>query len=309
MAPHFTTARRSYTEAETPTTSALNFEPRALRLIARGLRRDPSALVGGAIFLAIVVSGIFAPLLTPYDPIAQDTPNRLKGISAAHLLGTDHFGRDIFTRLLYGSRTILVVAFVSIALALSVGSVLGTVAGYFGGQIESWIMRAMDVMLSFPLVLLALIIVVVLGPGVTNLILAIGISQVPLFTRLARSLTLSIRSRDFVQAAQCLGAGAGRVLGSHIAPNITPPLMVQATTTMALAILNATALNFLGFGIQPPSPDWGAMVSDFRRFVFDRPQLPLYPGAAIAITVLCINLLGDGLIALVDPTARRSYEV
>ncbi len=256
-------------------------------------------------FLLIVLGGIFAPRLSSYDPIAQDTPNRLKGISAAHWLGTDDFGRDIFTRLLYGSQTVLLVAFVSIAFALAVGTLLGTLAGYRGGRLESLVMRTMDVMLSFPLLLLSIIIVVVLGPGVLNLILAIGVSQVPLFTRLARSLTLSIRTRDFVQAAAGFGADDARILGRHILPNIAAALVVQATTTMSLAILNAASLNFLGFGIQPPSPDWGAMVSDFRRFVFDRPELPLYPGAAIAMTVLSLNLLGDGLIDLLDPTARK----
>ncbi len=271
----------------------------------RRRRWNRSLVAGSGILGTIALLALLAPLLTPYDPIAQNTGNRLQGISAAHLLGTDHFGRDIFTRLLYGSQTILLVATVSIAFAIGVGTLLGTLAGYHRGWIESGIMRAIDVMLSFPLILLAIIIVVVLGPGVLNLILAIGISQIPLFTRLAHSLTLSTRSRDFVQAAHCLGAPSGRILRAHILPNIAAPLFVQAATTMALAILNATALNFLGFGIQPPSPDWGAMVSDFKRFVFDQPHLPLYPGAAIAITVLSLNLLGDGLVGLVNPTARK----
>jgi peptide/nickel transport system permease protein len=278
---------------------------RRRRLLLRQLSRNPSAVAGGAIFLLIVLAGLFAPLLSPYDPVAQNTAIRLEGPSAAHLLGTDHFGRDIFTRLLYGSQTILLVAFVSIAIALVVGTLAGSAAGYHRGWVEASIMRSVDVMLSFPLVLLAMIVVVILGPGVLNLIIAIGISQIPLFTRLAHSLTLSIGSRDFVQAAQCLGAPTARVVRSHILPNIAPPLVVQAATTMALAILNATALNFLGFGIQPPSPDWGAMVNDFKRFIFDQPLLPFYPGAAIAITVLSLNLLGDGLVDLVDPTARK----
>ncbi|MBI3977373.1 MAG: ABC transporter permease [Chloroflexi bacterium] len=293
------------TRSAIPTAASRSFGQR-LRIFLRGLSRNPSALVGGIVFLAIALSGIFASVISPYDPIAQNTAIRLQDASPAHLLGTDHFGRDIFTRILFGSQTILLVAIVSIAFSLTVGTTLGIIAGYHGGRLETWIMRTMDVMLSFPLVLLAIIIVVVLGPGVINLILAIGISQVPLFTRLSRSLALSVRARDFVLAAICLGASSARILGQHIFPNIIAPLVVQATTTMALAILNATALNFLGFGIQPPSPDWGAMVSDFRRFVFDRPHLPLYPGVAIAVTVLCLNLLGDGLIDLVDPTARKN---
>lgn len=276
-----------------------------LRHRAGRLARNPAALTGGLVFLLIVLGGLLGPRLAPYDPIAQDTPHRLQGISWAHWLGTDDFGRDIFTRLLYGTQTVLLVAFASIAFALTAGTLLGIVAGYRGGPLETLVMRTMDVMLSFPLMLLSIIIVVVLGPGVLNLILAIGISQVPLFTRLARSLTLSVRARDFVQAASAFGATDARILVRHIVPNIAAILVVQATTTLSLAILNAASLNFLGLGIQPPAADWGAMVSDFRRFVFDRPELPLYPGAAIAITVLSLNLLSDGLVEWVDPTARQ----
>lgn len=257
-------------------------------------------------FLVVLLGGLLGPRLALYDPIAQDTPHRLQGISAAHWLGTDDFGRDIFTRLLCGAEVVLLVAFASIGFALAVGTLLGILAGYHGGHLDTLVMRTMDVMLSFPLMLLSIIIVVVLGPGVLNLILAIGISQVPLFTRLARSLTLSVRTRDFVQAAAGFGATDVRILAWHILPNIAAVLVVQATTTTSLAILNAASLNFLGLGIQPPAPDWGAMVADFRRFVFDRPELPLYPGAAIAITVLSLNLLSDGLIDLVDPTVRKN---
>jgi peptide/nickel transport system permease protein len=278
---------------------------RRQRVALRQFFHNRPALFGAVVLGLIVLAAIFAPVLTPYDPIAQDTAHRLEPPSPAHLLGTDHFGRDIFTRLLYGAQTILVVAFVSIAFALTVGALFGAAAGYHRGYVETAIMRAVDVLLSFPLILLAMMIVVVLGPGVTNLIVAIGISQVPLFTRLAHSLTLSVCSQDYVLAAECLGAPSRRVVLRHVFPNIGVPIFVQATTTMALAILNATALNFLGFGIQPPSPDWGAMVNDFKRFVFDQPILPFYPGFAIALTVLSLNLLGDGLIEVLDPTARK----
>lgn len=274
--------------------------------LARGLVRNYPALGGGLFLLLVAVTGVFAPLLTPYEPIAQDTPNRLQGMSLTHPLGTDEFGRDILTRLFYGSRTTMLVGLVSVGLALAVGTVFGTLAGYYGGGLESVIMRAMDAMLSLPLILVAIMIVVVLGPGVLNLIIAIGVSQIPPFTRLARSLTLSVRNRDFVQAAHGLGAPNGRILRLHVVPNVITPLVAQAAATLALAILNAAALSFLGLGIQPPSPDWGAMISDFRRFVFDRPELPLYPGLAIALTVLAVNLFGDGLIDLVDPAARKT---
>jgi peptide/nickel transport system permease protein len=274
--------------------------------VPRSRVRDYAALGGGLFLLLVVLTGAFAPFLTPYDPVALDTPNRLRGPSLAHPLGTDEFGRDVFARLLYGSRTTLLVGLVSVAVALLTGTTLGTLAGYYGGVLEAVIMRAMDAMLSLPLILLAIMIVVVLGSGVLNLIVAIGISQVPPFTRLARALVLSVRTREFVQAARGLGAANTRILRVHVVPNVTAPLVVQAVATVALAILNAAALNFLGLGIQPPSPDWGAMIADFRRFVFDRPELPLYPGAAIALTVLAVNLLGDGLVGLADPTARRA---
>lgn len=262
-------------------------------------------IISCLVLLAILLAGVVGPLLLPYDPFQMNTAKRLLPPSAAHLLGTDHFGRDIFTRILYGSRTTLFVGAVSTSFSVTLGLILGTVAGYRSGILDSLIMRTMDVMLSFPLVLLAIIIIAILGPGLRNVIIAVGISQVPLFARLSRSLALSVRHQEFVQAAVSLGAYDGRILRIHILPNILTPIVVQGMTTVALAILSATSLNFLGLGIQPPSPDWGSMVNDFRRFIFDRPELPLYPGIALLVTVLCLNLVGDGLIELVDPTARR----
>jgi len=262
-------------------------------------------MIGGAGALIILFCAVFAPLLTPYDPSVQDTSIRLEASSPRHPLGTDQFGRDILARILFGARSVLLVAFASIGLGSFIGSTLGVLAGYFGGVLDTVVMRLVDIGLSFPIVLLAILLVVVLGPGTTNLILAIGISQVPIFGRLSRSLVLSVRSSDFIQAAKSLGARHPRVMLYHVLPNIAPVLLVQATTSLAVAILNATALNFLGLGIQPPSPDWGAMIAEFRRFVFDRPNLPFVPGAAIAVTVLCLNLLGDGLLDLLDPRWKK----
>ena len=282
----------------------LRLNPKASKLHL--LVRDPTVVVASLVLSIIVFTAAFAPLLTPYDPLTLDTLNMLQGISRQHPLGTDHFGRDILTRLFYGSRTILLVGFVSIAFAGATGTLLGMVAAYLDGFSETLIMRSVDIMLSFPLILLSIVIVVIIGPGVVNLILAIGISQVPLFTRLARSLTLSVCAGDYVQAAHSIGAPGSRILRYHVLPNIITPVFVQATTTLGLAILNATALNFLGLGIQPPSPDWGAMVSDFRRFIFDRPYLPLYPGLAITVLALSLNLIADGLVKIIDPTATRN---
>lgn len=268
-------------------------------------RFSPSAIIGGAGLLTVVLAAAGAPLLTSYDPLVQDPAARLLSPSLTHLLGTDDFGRDIFTRILYGGRSALLVGGVSVSLALAAGTAAGLLAGYRGGHTSTAIMRVTDAMLAIPLVLMAVIIVVALGPGLVNVTLAVTFSQVPIFTRLARSLTLSVLTNEFVEAARSLGAADWRIIRAHLLPNIAGPLIVQSTATVALAILNSTALNFLGLGLQPPTPDWGAMVSDFRRFVFDRPLLPLYPGLAIAMTVLSLNLLGDGLARLIDPTQRN----
>jgi len=262
-------------------------------------------VAGGVVVLVVVVAAVFAPVIAPYGPTVQDPAKALVGLSGDHWLGTDQLGRDLFSRLLYGARTTLLVGLASVTFALVLGTFLGTIAGYHGSRLDSVVMRTMDVMLAFPVIILAIMIVVVLGPGLWSLIVAIGVSQVPFFTRLARSLTIALRSQPFIESAISIGASDSRVLRSHILPNITPLLFVQAVTTIGLAILNASALNFLGVGIPPPSPDWGRMVADLGAFVFTRPELPLYPGAAIAVTVIAMNLLGDGLLKVIDPSAQR----
>ncbi len=274
--------------------------------ITRGLRRNPVALLAGLAFATIILLTMVGPFFSPYDPFAVDTSQKLLSPSLSHLLGTDDFGRDIWTRLLCGGRTTLFVGAAATLLSLMIGMTLGTIGGYEGGMIDSLIMRIVDVMLSFPIVLLATIIVVILGPGVFNVIVAVAVSQISLFARLSRSLTLAMRHREFVEAAVSVGATDSRILRAHILPNILAPIFVQGTSIVAVAMLNASALNFLGLGIQPPNPDWGAMINDFRRFLFDRPELPLYPGLALLATVLSLNLLGDGLIAMVDPTASQN---
>ena len=244
--------------------------------------------------------------MTPYDPIELDTPHRLEPPSPAHLLGTDPFGRDIVARLLFGSRTTLLVAVSAVAVALVAGGGLGLLAGFVGGRVERLAVMLIDVLLSFPLLLLAILVAYILGPGVMNLALAVGVAQVPTFARLARALTLSMRERDFVTAANALGARPARVMLRHVLPNIASPLGVQATSTLALAILSATSLNFLGLGVQPPTPDWGAMVAESKRYIFDRPELSLYPGAAILLTVVSLNLAGDGLLDVLGRRDRRA---
>ena len=269
-----------------------------VRLLAR---EDRTAFVAAIVLIGIILCAICAPLIAPYSPLTQDAFHPSAGSSWSHLLGTDSLGRDILSRLLFGARTSLVIGAVSVAIAMLTGMTMGTLAGYYGGRVDSLVMRGVDLILAFPLLILAILIVVVLGPSLTNIVLAIAVSFFPQFARLARSLTLSLRQREFVQAAVSLGAGDLRVMRRHVLPNILPLMVVQATTTIGLAILSASALSFLGVGIQPPSADWGRMVNELGIFIFTQPLKPFYPGVAIAITVLSANLLGDGLVKVFDP--------
>jgi peptide/nickel transport system permease protein len=268
-------------------------------------REDPAALLGGLVLLIIVFSAVLAPVIAPYGPLAQDQFHAGVGSSSSHLLGTDQLGRDIFSRLVYGARSSLLIGAGSVLLALAVGTVIGTLAGYYGGRLDAAISAAIDLVLAFPLLILAILVVIVLGPSLWNVILAIAISQLPLFVRVARSLVLSLRQREFVEAAISLGSSDLKVMRKHVLPNVLPLMIVQGTTTVGLAILSGAALSFLGVGLQPPTPDWGRMVSELGVFVFTRPVLPFYPGAAIAVTVVAANLLGDGLVKLADPLGRR----
>jgi ABC-type dipeptide/oligopeptide/nickel transport system permease subunit len=253
----------------------------------------------------IIASAFLAPVIATHGPLAQDQFHAGVGSSGSHLLGTDQLGRDIFSRLVYGARSSLLIGSGSVLLALLVGTVFGTLAGYYGGRVDAVITIAVDLVLAFPLLILAILVVVVLGPNLWNVILAIGISQLPLFLRVARSLALSLRRQEFVEAAISLGSSDLKVIRKHVLPNVLPLMMVQGTTTVGLAILSGAALSFLGVGLQPPTPDWGRMVSELGVFVFTRPELPFYPGAAIAVTVVAANLLGDGLVKLADPLGRR----
>ena len=269
------------------------------------VREDPAALVGGVLLATIVVSAVLAPVIAPHGPLAQDQFHVGAGSSGSHLLGTDQLGRDIFSRLVYGARSSLLIGAGSVLLALVVGTVFGTLAGYYGGRVDAVISAAIDLVLAFPLLILAILVVIVLGPNLWNVIFAISVSQFPVFVRVARSLALSLRQREFVEASISLGSSDLKVMRKHVLPNVLPLMMVQATTTIGLAILSGAALSFLGIGLQPPTPDWGRMVSELGVFVFTRPELPFYPGAAIALTVVAANLLGDGLVKIADPLGRR----
>lgn len=270
----------------------------------RSLFRNQAALLGIAVFLITLFAALFAPQIAPHDPVVQNTSQRLQKPSAQHWLGTDEFGRDMLSRVIYGARTSMVTGVVATLTGLALGAVLGVLSGYFGGRVDRLIMAAADIMLSFPYILLAILIVAMVGPGLVNLMVAIGLSRVPIFTRLVRSAVLSVKGQDYVLAAVSVGARHRRVIGKHVVPNIIAPLIVQASSTMAEAIVTASALNFLGLGIQPPTPDWGAMVSEGRRFIFDHYYIPLFPGLAITMLVLSLNLVGDWLRDALDPRLK-----
>ncbi len=276
-----------------------------LSRIFKQWRRNRRAVVGAVILLIIVFMAIFAPFVTRYEPQKQNMRNRLQPPSSEHIFGTDQFGRDTYSRVVYGARLSLRVGFLSIALALVVGCALGLVSGYYGGVLDNVIMRIVDVLMALPGFLLALSIVAALGPGMQNVILAIGVSYVPSFARMMRSAVLSTRELDYVDAARALGAKDRRIILSHVLPNSLSPIIVLTTLSMAGAILSAAGLSFLGMGAQPPTPEWGSMISSSRPFIRVSHWAVTIPGLAIFTTVMCLNLVGDGLRDALDPRLKN----
>ncbi len=270
----------------------------------RRLLKSPSAVTGAVIVLLLVLSGIFAPLLTSYDPVQQDLRSVLRPPSAEHWLGTDNLGRDVFTRILYGSRLTLFIGAFAVAVGLIFGVPLGVISGYYRGVADQVIQRLMDLMLSFTSFLLALTLVALLGVGLTNIIIAVGISTIPRFARLVRSSVLTIREVSYIEASRALGAVDRRVLWKHVLPNSLAPVIVQATLSMGSTILTAAGLGFLGLGVQPPTPEWGAMLGEGRNYIFSQASLTTFPGLAIFLAVVGFNLLGDGLRDALDPQLR-----
>jgi peptide/nickel transport system permease protein len=269
------------------------------------LRRNRLALFGAAVLASFAVVALLAPWLAPYSPTAQNLPASLQPPGPVHLLGTDEFGRDILSRLIYGTRVSLLVGVFSVAIALAAGGFLGMLAGYYGGWLDNALMRVMDVMLALPTILLAIVIVTSLGPGLTNVMLAVGISLIPNFARVAKAAVLGVRELEYVEAAKASGAGDLRIIFRHILPNSLAPIIVQGTLSVAGAILSAAALSFIGLGAQPPTPEWGSMLSSGRAFLRDAPHVTTFPGLAILLTVLALNLFGDGLRDALDPRLRR----
>jgi peptide/nickel transport system permease protein len=270
----------------------------------RRIGRTPTALIGAAIILVIVLAAVFAPLLAPSDPLATDLAQQALPPGAHHLLGTDKLGRDIFSRILYGARTSITIGFVAVGIAITLGTAIGLVAGYFRGRVDTVAMGAMDVMLAFPSIILAIAITTVLGSSITNLMIAVGVVYIPQYARLARSSVLVASQLEYVEASRAIGAKTLAILGRHILPNILAPLLVQATLGIATAELEAAGLSYLGLGARPPAPEWGAMLNDSRDYWISAPWALLAPGLAITLLVIGFNLLGDGLRDALDPAGR-----
>ncbi len=274
------------------------------REVLARLLRSRSGLVGGIMLLLIVLAAICAPLLSPYDPIQINMQASFAPPSVQHLMGADRFGRDIFSRVLYGGRISLPVGILAVAIASLFGVLLGLIAGYAGGLTDSIIMRLVDVLLAFPGILLAIVIIATLGPSLVNLMIAVGVSARPDFVRVTRGTVLSVKEREFVTAAHVIGCPTRRILYRHLLPNVLTSLIVLATMGVASAIITAAALSFLGIGIRPPTPEWGSMLSDGRQFLRHEWWIAFFPGLAIMLTVFAINLLGDGLSDALNPRIR-----
>lgn len=287
----------------------------------RNLRHSPSALIGSAVIGALVIIAVFAPAFATHDPIQTmiGVPGETGRLPSKppcipllgceepqHILGLDLNARDLYSRVIFGTRTSLSVGVITISLSILVGTALGISAGYMGGRVDNVIMRLMDVVLAFPALLLAISIVTILGPGLTNALLGITITFIPQYARLSRASVLSIKEQEFIIAEQALGASPLRIVLAHILPNAITPIIVQGTLGVGTAILDAAALSFLGLGAQPPTPEWGQILSESRNYLFTSPHLVFFPGFAIMITVLGFNLLGDGMRDALDPRLNRS---
>ncbi|MBN1984596.1 MAG: ABC transporter permease [Chitinivibrionales bacterium] len=273
--------------------------------IWRRLKKNKLAMLGLFIIIGLFITAIFAEFIAPYHFAAQDLKNTFQNPSLKHLFGTDDFGRDIFSRCVYASRISLKVGFLSVSIAILIGGALGAIAGFYGGKIDQLIMRFMDILLSIPSILLSISIVAALGPGLNNVLIAIGLSTLPTYARLIQAAVLSIRESEFVEAARAVGSSDFRIIYRHILPNCMAPIIVQGTLDVAGAIITAAALSFIGLGIQPPIPEWGAMLAGGRVFIRDFWVMTVFPGAAIMVTVFGLNLLGDGLRDALDPKLKN----
>ncbi len=277
---------------------------RGVRYLARRFARNRLALIGLAVFSVILLMAVLAPHLTPYSPIKTDFTAYLQPPGARHVLGTDELGRDVLSRIIFGSRASLEAGVISVGLAVCAGVPLGLVAGFYRGRLDDMLMRLTDAMLSFPQLILALAVAAVLGPGLSKAMIAIAVVLTPVFMRLMRAQVLSERQREYVDAARAMGAADRRIIWRHLLPNSLGPIVVQGSLNIAGAIITEATLSFLGLGTQPPTPSWGSMLNAAQQYLVQAPWLSFWPGMAIAITVFSVNVAGDGIREIWDPRTR-----
>ncbi len=269
------------------------------------LKKNKSAMFGMFIIGLLFFCAIFADVIAPFGYDDQNLSIALTKPNSQYWFGTDNFGRDIYSRIIYGSRISLQVGFVAVSISMVIGGALGAIAGFFGGKLDNIIMRTMDILLAIPSILLAISIVSALGPGLINVMIAVGISSIPSYSRIVRASVITLKDQEFVEAARAVGTSNFRIITKHIIPNSLAPIIVQATLGVAGAILSAAGLSFIGLGIQPPTPEWGSMLSAGRQFIRDYPHISMYPGLVIMITIFGLNLFGDGLRDALDPRLKH----
>lgn len=276
----------------------------ALRDLVRVFNTNKTSWVGLVLFLMVILAAIFAPLLAGHDPIAQSALRQLEGPSARHLFGTDEYGRDIWARLLYGARASLLIGIVSTLAAMLIGSAIGLLAGWYGGRFDAVVMQVMDILLAFPALILGLIVVAMLGPSAGNIIVAIALTSIPPFARIARAPTIALKNRDYVEACRALGYSDARIILVHILPNMIAEIVVMGSLWLANAIRTEASLAFIGLGIKPPTPTWGGMIRSGFENILDSAWLAVVPSLAILLVIFALNLLGDGLRDAVDPKLK-----
>lgn len=277
--------------------------------LSKAFNQNKLSWVGIILFVSICLLAAFAPVIAPYGPIDQSILNRMKPPSAEYLFGTDTFGRDLFSRALYGARISLSVGVISVLLGMTIGSLLGVVAAYYGRWLDAIIMRTMDVLLSFPTLITGIIIVALLGPSMTNVIVAITFTLIPKFARIARAPTLAVKERAYVEACRAMGFSDFRIIAFHIVPNILTEVLVMASLWTANAIMIEAGFSFLGLGVRPPTPTWGGMIREGFEHIFQAPWMSIFPGLCILIAVLSLNLIGDGLRDALDPRLKQSKDM
>ena len=286
----------------------LNAEKKRSQLLEvwRRLKKSKVAIVGLVILIFLIFIAVFADLLVDYNvAIKQDLVHKLQGPSAEHWLGTDSFGRDILARIIHGSRISLSIGFIAVIISLIVGGAIGSIAGYYGGKLDMIVMRFIDVLMSIPSMLMCICVVTVLGPGMSNLMVAVTTSYVATFCVIVRSSILTIKNSDYIEAARATGVGTFRIILKHIIPNTMGPIMVQATLSIGSVILSAAGLSFVGLGVMPPTPEWGAILTEGKEFIRTAPHIVLFPGIAIMLAVRSLNFLGDGLRDALDPRLKQ----